>query len=129
MKHLKLSTVILFFAFLSAGCQKDDGNYDPDSIIGKWEWIYSVGGDLTASYSYPPKGQTLTTEFGVNGDLLFKENGKTYSETNFSISHDTLSYFADNEVEHIYLFEISRDTLTLTNPFTLGNFSFYKRIK
>ncbi len=126
-KILKLSTVVLLLLFIGASCQKEKINYDPDSIIGKWKWIYSVAGDLTASYSYPGKGQTITIEFVEDGNLIYRENGKTYSETIFSISEDTLSYFGDNEVEHIYLFGISRDTLMLTNPFTLGDFSFYKR--
>lgn len=129
-EHLKLSTIILLFAFLvGTGCKKDKIDYDPDSIIGKWEWLYSVTGDLTAIYIYPLKGQVLTVEFRENGDLFFKENNNTFIETNFSISEDTLSYYENNDVERIYQFRISRDTLTLINPFTLGNFDLYKRIK
>lgn len=129
-EHLKLSTIILLFTFLVVvGCQKEKIDYDPDSIIGQWEWLYSVGGDLTAIYSYPLNGQVLTVEFRENGNLFFKENGNTFIETNFSISEDTLSYYENNDVERIYQFRISRDTLTLINPFTLGNFNLYKRIK
>lgn len=125
---LKISILFLLFSLIGAGCKKEKIGYDPNSIIGKWEWIYSVGGDLTASYSYPQKGQILTIEFEKDSDLIFKENGKTYNETIFSISKDTISYSIDNNVEHIYLFKLGRDTLTLSNPFTLGDFSVYKRI-
>lgn len=120
---------LIMIVLVGTGCQKDKIDYDPDSIIGKWEWLYSVSGDFAASYTYPLNGQVLTMELRENGDLLFKENSNTFLETNFYISEDTLSYYKNNGVERIYRFRISRDTLTLMNAYTLGNSSLYTRIK
>lgn len=120
---------LIMIVLVGTGCQKDKIDYDPDSIIGKWEWLYSVSGDLTANYTYPLNGQVLTMELRENGDLFFKENSNTFLETNFYISEDTLNYYENNDVERIYRFRISQDTLTLTNTFTHGTFSLYKRIK
>jgi len=124
IKNFKLSVIILLLSLMGAGCEKDDLDYNPDSIIGRWEWLYSVNGDFTASYSYPKEGQTLTFEFGPNNDLILRENGDIKSETVFSIVQDTLIYD-----ENFYVFEISKDTLKLINTFALGDYSFYKRIK
>jgi hypothetical protein len=128
-KKLKLLTIFLFLlplcvVLLGAGCEKDDLNHDPSNIIGKWEWLYSVNGDFTASYSYPKEGQTLTFEFRPNNDLILRENGDIKSETVFSIVQDTLIYD-----EYFYVFEINNDTLKLINTFSLGDYSFYKRTK
>lgn len=124
---LKMTMVALFLLLIETGCEKDDPGYDPNSIIGEWEWLYSVNGDLTASYSYPENGQSLTIEFGQDKDLIFRENGNINNKTSFSISGDTLSY--NENIEKIYVFNINEDTLKLKNIFTLGDYSFYKRIK
>ena len=124
IKIFKLSVIILLLSLMGAGCEKDDLNHDPSSIIGKWEWLYSVNGDFTASYSYPKEGQTLTFEFRPNNDLISRENGDIKSETVFSIVQDTLIYD-----ENFYVFEINNDTLKLINTFSLGDYSCYKRIK
>lgn len=126
---LRINILMIVLVLVGTGCQKDKIDYDPDSIIGKWEWLYSVGGDLTAIYSYPLNGQVRTVEFRENGDLFFKENSNTFLETNFSISGDTLSYYKNNGVERISKFRILRDTLRLINLFTLGDAEFYKRIE
>lgn len=128
-KKINLLSIFLFLltlcvTFFGAGCEKDKLDYNPNSIIGKWEWLYSVNGDFTASYSYPKEGQTLTFEFRPNNDLILRENGDIKSETVFSIVQDTLIYD-----ENFYVFEINKDTLKLINTFALGDYRFYKRTK
>nr|WP_319571907.1 hypothetical protein [uncultured Draconibacterium sp.] len=129
---LKLLTIFLLLLplcvlLLGAGCEKDNPDYNPDSIIGKWEWLYTVNGDFTASYIYPEDRQRLTIEFKKDSSLIFKENGNIYSETVFSIYENDLNY-DNNNVNHMFEFSVDGDTLKLINTSTLGSFSLYKRI-
>lgn len=124
---LKLSAMLLLFVTLGPGCQKDDPNYDPNSIIGEWEWLYSVSGDFSATYSYPKDGQTQTIEFKQDNNLILRENGDITLQTIFSTSEDTLSY--QDNIEYFYTYKIDKDTLRLMNLFMLGNYRFYIKIK
>jgi hypothetical protein len=53
---------------LWAGGKKKNHDYDPNRLIGKCKWIYSLGG--FAGTTYPQEGQTKL----VNGTALLPEN-------------------------------------------------------
>ena len=112
-KKLKLLTTFLLLlplcvVLLGAGCEKDENDYASDSIIGKWEWIYSTGG-LAGNTIYPDDGQSVTLEFTEDSILIQCENNETVFETQFYILGDTLKYFWGLELE--CKINISSDTL------------------
>ncbi len=107
---------------LEAGCEKDDTNYDPNSIIGKWKWLYSEGGAV--GVTYPQEGQTVIWEF-TEDSLLIVPFYPT--NVNFHVSGDTLRY--STAVEITYRFQIRNDTLGLTWLPDASFLYFLKRIK
>ncbi len=123
LKLLKLSLTCLTLLITGVGCEKNDKNYNPDSIIGKWEWLYSKGGII--GITYPEEGQTVEWEFTKDSTLIITENDVTTFETIFYISNDTLIFFRETDVK--YRIEIEKDTLSLY--FIVEGFdNFYKRI-
>ena len=118
LKKLKLLIISLFLfsfcvALFGAGCEKagnepDTNSNDPNSIIGKWEWLYTLGGIAPI---YPGEGQIHTLEFTEDSLLISRENGETTFETHFDVSGDTLKYHRDIDLE--YKMNISGDTLAL----------------
>lgn len=126
---LRISILMVVLVLVGIGCQKDKIDYDPDSIIGEWEWFYSLFGGIVINHMYPLNGQVITAEFRENGDLFFKENSITTLETNFSISGDTLRYYENNDIEGIYKFRIIRDTLRLEMVYGPASYRLYKRIE
>ena len=134
MKQKNLKQLITFLlllplcvVLLGAGCEKDDTNYDPDSIIGKWEWLYSTGG--FAGTTYPEEGETVIWNFTEDSTLVITVNGEATIESDFKILQDTLNYFIDTDiqtdVEIKKYIKISGDTLLL-KEYVFE--SFYKRI-
>jgi hypothetical protein len=124
LTHLLL-LLPLCVVLIGAGCEKNDPkNYDPDSIIGKWEWLYTSGGFVGTTY--PQKGQTETIEFTEDSVLIARKNGEITFETYFNISGDTLKYHQGTDLE--YKIKISNDTLELVF-IEWGLNPSYKRIK
>lgn len=121
---LKLSSLLLFLLSIWTGCKDDDPDYDPDSIIGKWELLYTSGG--FAGTTYPKAGNAETIEFTEDRVLIVKVNGEINFETNYNVSGDTLKYHRGTDLE--YKIEISGDTLALTF-IEWGLNPFYKRIE
>jgi len=126
-KILKLSAIILLLSLMGAGCEKERIDYDPGSIIGKWKWLYTIGGIVGTTY--PKKGDTVIWEFTEDSLLVRALNGETIFEVDVRVSGDTLKYFESSELtETMYRYEIKGDTLSLF-PLLMGPFShIYKRV-
>ncbi|MBN1649896.1 MAG: hypothetical protein JW857_01135 [Bacteroidales bacterium] len=110
-EHLRLSTIILLFTFLvGAGCNKEKIDYDPDSIIGKWEWLYTEGG--FAGISYPKENESVTWEFTEDSLLIRRVNNKISFQAGFYTLQDTL-FWENDPTDMICQILIKRDTLKL----------------
>jgi hypothetical protein len=120
----KIGAFVLLFALMGTGCEKEENDYDPNSIIGKWKWIYTYGGIVGTTY--PREGQTIIWTFTEDSILIVPETWGTAINTKFHVSEDTLKYF--ESIEIIYQFQIKGDTLNLL-PVSMGPSShFFKRI-
>jgi len=124
MRIIKIGCFILLPLIMGAACERDRDNYDPTSIIGKWEWIYSCGGIVGCTY--PVFGQTISLEFTTDSMMIEKINGNVMFESRFCISGDTLKYLRGTNLE--YRIEFHNDTLALLF-ITDGIDNFYKRVK
>jgi hypothetical protein len=133
--RLKLPDIFLLLlplcvVLLGAGCKKvEEPNYDPTSIIGKWEWIYSLGG--FAGTTYPQKGQNVIIEFTKDSISVLTVNGEIKGNSKFSVSGDTLksvTYTLKPET-YVRIFEISGDTLAIYDYSTILYANCYKRIE
>lgn len=119
---LKLGTFVLLFALMGAGCEKERNDYDPNSIIGKWKWIYSQGG--FAGTTYPEEGQTVIWTFTNDSALIVPENWGITTNSKFHVSGNTLKLEGSDLL--IYTIKLSGDTLHLLSA---GIFSHhFKRI-
>lgn len=110
IKIFKLSVIILFLSLMGAGCEKDDLDYNPDSIIGKWEWLYTSGG--FAGTVYPKEYEKVTWEFTEDSTLTRRVNNNISFQINFYSSNDTL-FWRNDPTDLIYQFLIKSDTLEL----------------
>ena len=124
---LKLSTMLLLFLFISAGCEKDEPYYNPNSIIGKWEWLSTSGG--FAGTTYPKEGESVTWEFTEDSVAIRRVNNEITFQKEYYTSKDTL------DIKDVSfgpsLMNIKHDTLLLDhyNVGVPSFISFYKRIK
>lgn len=120
---IRLSLLLLFILTM-AGCKKNDDLYS-NSIIGKWEWLYTTGG---IADTYPLEGQTYILEFTKQGKLISSQNGSVLFESNFNIDGDILSYYCDlSKAEERYHIKFREATLNL---YYLGIFNdYYKRLE
>ena len=115
MKKIKLLFIFLFLlplcvVLLGAGCEKDDLNHDPSSIIGKWEWLYTSGG--FAGTVYPKDEEKVTWEFTEDSLFIRRVNNNISFQINFYSSNDTL-FWRNDPTDMIYEFLIKSDTLEL----------------
>jgi hypothetical protein len=122
MKRIATQTFVfllltsLFMTILGTGCEKDE--YSPDSIIGKWKWVYSIGG--VVGTTYPEEGKKVIWEFSKDSTLVVTENGKTVFESNFHISGDTLKYFRITDIETKVKMTFLSDKLSLDDGDFIG---------
>lgn len=125
MKKTVLKTVLipfLLFQLMVEGCKKDDNLYF-NSIIGKWEYLYTTGGIII---DYPKEGIITLLEFTKDGRLIESQNDSITFETKFRVSGDTLKYYHGTDL--FYKIKIHGDTLGLIfienglNPY-------YKQVK
>ena len=122
-KKLKLLTNSLFLllfcaVMLGTGCEPgnkviddsspDSNTYDPNSIIGKWEWLYSLGG--FSGGSHPEENESVTLEFTEDSIGIRRVNNNVTFQKEFHISKDTL-FWKDEPTGRRFL--ITQDTLEL----------------
>jgi hypothetical protein len=108
---IKISFFILLLLTMGAGCEIDRNNYNPNSIIGKWMWLYSTGG-FAGNTIYPKKGQTVTLELTKDSLFIERDNGETEFEAEFSVLGDTLKYIVYDAAIFCKI-KILEDTLSL----------------
>ena len=84
MKKIVISSSIIFLLIIcfTSSCQKDE-SFETESILGKWEWIYTYGG--FGGVTYPQEGQSVILEFTKDNRLIESENGVTSFETDYSV--------------------------------------------
>ena len=96
---------------LGTGCdkgyEKEKIDYDPNSIIGKWEWLYTLGGIVP---SYPGEDESVTLEFTEDSIGIRRVNNNVTFQKEFYISKDT-QFWKDAPTGHLFL--ITHDTLEM----------------
>ncbi|MBL7970924.1 MAG: hypothetical protein JNL03_05325 [Prolixibacteraceae bacterium] len=104
----KLSAFILLLALMGTGCEKEKNDYDPNSIVGKWELIKQQS---CMNYN-------LVTEITSDSVLKTYKNGNLSSSSSFRIkkgkNYDTIFY--DNKKDfgrYAFIKLISSDTLRI----------------
>ena len=109
--YFYLWAILIVITFLvGAGCNKEKIDYDPDSIIGKWEWLYTSGG--FAGTIYPKENESITWEFTEDSIFIRRVNNKISFQAGFYALQDTL-FWENDPTDMIYQFLIRRDTLKL----------------
>ena len=126
---LKLSTVILLFAFISAGCQRDDVPPATKGIVGKWQLIQypetCVGfGDI---------------QLEITNDSVFKRytNSELTLESTFTIKtgimgYDTIFFHnPDIDFSYQFIYLLGNDTIHLDAPIltSIPRCNYFKRKK
>lgn len=127
---LKISAFVLLFSLMGAGCEKEKNNYDPTSIIGKWEQI-NDGSCVGYSNSMIEFTEDSIFKGYIDNVLSYTskisiKKGEYYSDTIFFEEKG-----ANYPYTYMYLTKIGNDTLTLDPP--LVTFAplctTYKRLK
>lgn len=84
-----------------SSCQKEKV-LDKSSIVGSWEWIYSMEG-WNGIQTPESKGYTQSVEFKSNGIYRMYRNGQLQEEQNYSLGQD--SSFLTRRIEKMIQFE------------------------
>jgi hypothetical protein len=124
MKYLLKTFLLVFFAFMSAGCEKDDD--EPELIIGKWTFEKEVYVDMyngsknTDTYPYD-SGEYL--EFKSDRSFLIMNpegtQGGTWRISNnriFFLGNDNL----DTDEEGYEILKLTKSELQLYSKSTEG---------
>ncbi len=82
--------------------------YPADSIFGRWEWIYSLGG-IDGGYHFPG-GNIMIDEYSMDSTFIERINGVEYRSSRFSISGNALKY-TDNS--YYYRIKIRGENLNI----------------
>jgi hypothetical protein len=134
-KKLRSITIILLLLpvcviLLGVGCQEDDKNdYNPTSIIGKWEKI-KIGSCV--GYSNSVIEFTEDSVFkGYIEDVLTHCSKITIKKSHNEYNYDTIFFKEPGSYQYMFLERIGTDTLNLNPPIlTLTALcTTYKRIK
>lgn len=134
MKYFSLIIAIIIFSSVSS-CNKG-GLPQPDSIIGKWRWVKSVGGIAGMTITPQKAGYTLTHEFKADSTIKILKNDSLITDARFSIIRNYK--YGDNQKinvlkiadEHQMSFSIKNDTLFTFDIFISDGFgSTYVRIR
>jgi hypothetical protein len=112
-------TVVMVISILCLCCEKVD--QESNTIIGKWEWLYTEGGIV--GRTYPQEETTVIEEYTQDSIFVSRIDGAVSEVTEFHTWGDTLWY--DNSKDRKYIARISGDTLTLDD---LGFIHVYKRL-
>jgi hypothetical protein len=104
-----LYTILLILCNLGKGCERNDNPETIDTIVGTWEWLYTLGGFI--GQTYPNEGETTTWNFAEDGAFTRELNGIIMLETTYFRSGDTIWY--RDSMDYRYLSKISGDTLEL----------------
>ena len=107
----KISAFVLLFALMGAGCKKEKNDYDPTSIVGKWELIkqqscmdYNLVTEITPDSilkTYLNGNFSRSSSFRIKkgeiDDTIFYNNNKDFGRYAFIklISSDTLRIYSN----------------------------------
>jgi len=105
-------------------CDKDQ-EYDPYSIIGKWDWIGTIG---DPGPTYPSEDFKRMDEFTKDSLHRIYENSELTFERRFRTFDNCKIGYEDSNYKNPYDYEIIKDTLIISIPEIAFTF-YYKRIK
>jgi len=123
-------TIFILAIFVSlSGCKKDKETAS-ELIVGKWEWVKTVG--PWTEVNPQTTGYSQTIEFQVSGIMKEFRNDSLIISTNYNIeSIPTLpdNYILTYNTGSRTNFYIRRDTLVFNNVYIDGPVSTYIRSK
>ena len=129
-KILKLSTVILLFLVIGAGCQKDEDDHAATGIIGKWDLLQYPETCVSFGDVIIEITQDSVFKSYVDGELAYIS---TFYMKPGSIAYDTLFFHNPENYFKYVIADLNKqnDTLHITGPFLTYSAmcNYYKRIK
>jgi hypothetical protein len=119
IRTLIISCII---CYISAGCEKEE--YDPYSLIGKWDWLATMGDPGPIYRSENNRRIDEYTKDSIyraffNGELSIECKFKTYD--NNKVAYEKYDYINLND------YQIKNDSLIIRNP-NYATTIYYKRI-
>ena len=106
------------------GCEKNQ-EYDPFSIIGKWDWIGTIGDP--GSY-YPTEDFQQMGEYTKDSIHRGFKNGELIYEQKFRTFNDNQIGYEENNFEYPDNYVINNDSLVISMS-TADITSYFKRSK
>jgi len=113
---------IIMFTALS--CEKNQ-EYNTFSIIGKWDWLGTIG---DPGPTYPTEDFQRMDEFTKDSIHGIFKNGELTIERKFRTFNNSKIGYEDNNFEDPYDYEITNDSLIISIP-EVGFTFYFKRSK
>ena len=120
MKILILGGIIL----TAFSCEKNQ-EYDPFSIIGKWDWLGTIG---DPGPTYPTEDFQRMDEFTKDSIHRIFKNGELTIERKFRTFNNNKIGYEENNFKDPYDYEITNDSLIISIP-VVGFTFYFKRSK
>jgi len=126
---MKTMTNILFLCgiimFTALSCEKNQ-DYDPSSIIGKWDWLGTIG---DPGPTYPTEDFQRMDEFTKDSIHRIFQTGELTIERKFRTFNNNKIGYEDNNFEDPFDYEITNDSLIISIPEVRFTFYYERRSK
>jgi hypothetical protein len=120
---IRLLIISCIICLISAACEKEE--YNPYSIIGKWDWLKTEGSLVT---NYPSENNRKIAEYTKDSIYRLYVNGELSLESRFRTFDNNKIAFEEENYTYPYDYIIRNDSLILWGRY-LVSFNYYRRIK
>jgi len=107
IRILFLCGIIVFTAL---GCEKNQ-EYDPSSIIGKWDWL----GTISSYPNFPTEDNQMMVEYTKDSICRVFKNGDLTSEDKFRTFNNSMIGYEYSNYKNLYNYEITNDSLIISD--------------
>lgn len=104
-------------------CEKEQ-EYDPSSIIGKWDWL----GTISSYPNFPTEDNQMMVEYTKDSICRVFKNGELTNEDTFRTFNNSKIGYKYSDFKNLYNYEITNDSLIISNP-DIRITNYFKRLK
>jgi len=87
----RLLSFCIIILSIALGCKNDPTGPSSPSLLGKWNWIKSVGGFTGGTFTPQTERHTSAIRFGADSCYKVYRNDSLVTSSTFSLSEETIN--------------------------------------